>query len=117
RHGMALACAVFRPASDLPNHSAGDRLAVAFRSVGRASDALGRTGRAEFALFAPATNGTAARLVRRMTDTVERAFGNLREGYQRVGVRSGFSTALAAHRISPAMLLARARLALTTGDP
>lgn len=112
RHGMALACAVFRPAEQLPNHSAGDRLAVAFRSVGRASDALGRTGRAEFALFAPATNGTATRLVRRMTDTVERAFGSLREGNQPIGVRSGFSTALAAHRISPPMLLARARAAL-----
>jgi PleD family two-component response regulator len=115
RHGMALACAVFRPVAELPNHSAGDRLAVAFKRVGRASDALGRTGRAEFALFAPATNGTAVRLVRRMTETVERAFGNLREGYQRVGVRSGFSTALAAHRISPPMLLARARAALATG--
>jgi PleD family two-component response regulator len=112
RHGWALTCAVFRPDAPLPNHSAGDRFALAFKSVGRASDALGRTGRAEFTVFAPAKNGTAGRLVRRMTDNVERAFGSLREQQQRVGVRSGYSTALAAHRISPPMLLARARHAL-----
>jgi len=112
RHGMALACAVFRPIAQLPDHAAVDRLAVAFRSVGRASDALGRTGRTEFAVFAPATNGTAVRLVRRLTDNVERAFGVLREGQHRIGVRSGFSTAQAAHTISPPMLLARARRAL-----
>jgi len=58
RHGLALACAVFRPATQLPNHAAVDRLALAFKSAGRASDALGRTGRAEFAVFAPARNGT-----------------------------------------------------------
>jgi GGDEF domain-containing protein len=109
---MALACAVFRPIAQLPNHSTVDRLAVAFRSVGRASDALGRTGRAEFAVFAPATNGSAARLVRRVADNVERAFGNLREAQHRIGVRSGYSTAHAAHTISPPMLLARARRAL-----
>lgn len=112
RYGMSLACAVFRPAAQVPNRATGDRLALAFRSAGRASDALGRTGRAEFALFAPASNGTAVRLVRRMTETVERAFGTLRERHEPVGVRSGFSTALAAHRISPPMLLARARHAL-----
>jgi CheY-like chemotaxis protein len=111
RHGLALACIVFRPIAQLPNSSAADRLALAFKRVGRVSDALGRIGRAEFAVFAPAKNGSAARLVRRMTDNMERAFGNLREG-QRVGVRAGYSTAPAAHRISPPMLLARARAAL-----
>ena len=108
RHGMSLACVVFRPAAPVPNHAAGDRLAQAFKSVGRLSDALGRTGPSEFAVFAPAKNGTAARLVRRMTDNVERAFGTLREG-PRIGVRAGSSTAAAAHRISPPMLLATAR--------
>jgi DNA-binding response OmpR family regulator len=115
RQGMALACAVFRPATRLPNHSAGDRLAHAFRSVGRVSDALGRTGPTEFAVFATAKNGAAPRMVRRMTDNVERAFGNLREGHKKVGVRSGYSTALAAHTISPPALLARARTALEHG--
>jgi PleD family two-component response regulator len=113
RQGLALACAVFRPLAHLPNPSAGDRLALAFRSVGRISDALGRTGPAEFAVFAPATNtSAAARLVRRMTDNVERAFGNLREGHKKVGVRAGYSTAPAAHRIVPDALLAQARSAL-----
>jgi CheY-like chemotaxis protein len=112
RQGLALACAVFRPVAQLPNHAAADRLALAFKRVGRLSDALGRTGRTEFTVFAPATNGTAARLVRRVTDHVERAFGSLREGHQRVGVRFGYTTAPPAHRISPATLLTQARSAL-----
>jgi PleD family two-component response regulator len=113
RQGLALACAVFRPLAHLPNHLAGDRLALAFRSVGRVSDALGRTGPTEFAVFAPATNTwAAARLVRRMIDNVERAFGNLREGNKKVGVCAGYSTAHAAHRIVPDVLLAQARSAL-----
>ena len=113
RQGLALACAVFRPLAHLPNHLAGDRLALAFRSVGRISDALGRTGPTEFAVFAPATNASAAaRLVRRMIDNVERAFGSLREGNKKVGVRAGYSTAHAAHRIVPDVLLAQARSAL-----
>jgi CheY-like chemotaxis protein len=112
RQGLALACAVFRPVAKLPNHAAGDRLAMAFRTVGRASDALGRTGRTEFTVFAPASNTwAAARLVRRMTDSMEREFGNLREGHKRVGVRAGYSAALA-HKISPMTLLTRARAAL-----
>jgi GGDEF domain-containing protein len=81
---------------------------------GRASDALGRTGRAEFAVFAPAKNGTAARMVRRVTDNVERVFGTLREG-TRVGVRSAYCTAPAGHRISPPTLLASARRQLEAG--
>jgi len=113
RHGLSLACAVFRPVAQMPNPLATDRLARAFRRVGRVSDALGRTGHAEFAVFAPATNTwAAARLVRRMTDTVERAFGNLREDKKPVGVRAGYSTAQAAHQISPTALLAQARSAL-----
>ena len=116
RQGLALACAVFRPAAQLPNHSATDRFALAFRSVGRISDALGRTGPTEFAVFATAKNGSAPRLVRRMADNVERAFGSLREGPKKVGVRSGYSTALAALTISPAALLSRARTALELSE-
>jgi PleD family two-component response regulator len=112
RQGLALTCAVFRPDAKLPNQAAGDRLALAFKSVGRVSDALGRTGKTEFTVFAPASNTwAAARLVRRMTESVEREFGSLREGNKRVGVRAGYSAALA-HQISPATLLTRARHAL-----
>ena len=117
RHGLALACAVFRPETQLPNHHTGDRLALAFKRVGRASDALGRIGRAEFAVFGPATNTwAAARLVARLRDHVERAFGILREQHQPVGVRVGYITAPAAQKISPSTLLAHARSALETEE-
>jgi DNA-binding response OmpR family regulator len=106
RHGLALACVVFRPAEKLPSRAESDRLAQTFKSVGRASDAVGRTGRAEFAVFAPASNTWAAeRLVHRLTDRAT--------GYgSRMDVRSGYSAALAAHKISSHTLLARARSAL-----
>jgi len=53
---------------------AADRLAQAFRQAGRISDAVGRTGPAEFAVFAPATDETGAEgLVQRITDAVSRA--------------------------------------------
>ena len=110
RHGLALACAVFRPETLLPNHFTADRLALAFRRVGRRSDALGRLGSTEFAVFGAATStGAAGRLVARLTEHVEDAFGNLREGQQRIRVRFGYSTAVAAHKISPPLLLASAR--------
>jgi len=80
-------------------------MARAFRSVGRASDALGRTGPTEFAVFAPASNTwAAARLVRRLADSAERN--------SPVGVRSGYSAAVAAQKISPHVLLSRARNAM-----
>src|SRR5438093_1765090 len=80
RQGLALACAVFRPDARAPSRSATERLALALRRVGRVSDALGRTGRSEFAVFAPLTNtGAAVRLVRRLIDTAERAFDTSRE--------------------------------------
>ena len=113
RHGLTLACAAFRPAAKVISRTAGDRMAQTFRNLGRASDAIGRTGLAEFAVFAPATNTwAAARLVRRISDNVEREWGYVAEHGSRVGVLSGFSAAQAAHRISPATLLARARGAL-----
>ena len=105
RHGLAVACVVFRPAEKLPTRAAGDLMARAFRSVGRASDALGRTGPTEFAVFAPASNTwAAARLVRRLADSAERN--------SPVGVRSGYSAAVAAQKISSHVLLSRARHAM-----
>ena len=79
-------------------------MARTFRSVGRTSDAMGRTGQAEFAVFAPASNTwSAARLVRRLADSAERN--------SPVGVRSGYS-AVAGQKISPHVLLSRARHAV-----
>jgi len=105
RHGLALACMVFRPAQALPSRAATDKLAQTFKSVGRSSDAVGRTGRAEFAVFAPASTGwAAAKLVHRLTDRA--TYGN------GIEVRSGYSAAVASHKISSHTLLARARSAL-----
>jgi len=106
RHGLALACMVFRPGNELPSRTASDRLALTFKSVGRASDAVGRTGRAEFAVFAAAGNAWAAkRLVHRLTD---RATGYSNGFY----VRSGYSATAPSQKISAYTLLARARSAL-----
>ena len=97
RQGLPLACVVFRPANGSP--ADGDRLAREFKTHGRVSDAIGRTGPDEFAVFAPATDAPAAEgLVRRLTGKV----GNVRAGY----------SAATGPRVSPQELLARARTAL-----
>lgn len=106
RHGFALGCAVFRPTVPI-EHDAGDRLALAFKAASRTSDAVGRTGQTEFAVFAPSTNTwAAARLVRRLSDSVARAFSPA------VSLRAGYSATQASHKISPPALLAAARSAL-----
>ena len=107
RHGLALACMVFRPGPvQTPSRTVSDRMALMFKSVGRASDAVGRTGRAEFAVYASASNTWAAgRLVQRLTDRAIHA-GN---GFD---VRAGYSAASPAQKISSHTLLARARNAL-----
>jgi DNA-binding response OmpR family regulator len=90
RQGMSLACAVFQPVDGgVLTSSAADRLAQAFRRAGRISDAVCRTGPAEFAVFAPATDETGAEgLVQRITDAVSRSAA--------VKVRAGISAAPAA---------------------
>ena len=87
RHGMGLACAVFRPSDGEPlTDGAADRLAVAFKRAGRVSDAVGRTGPAEFTVFAPATDETGAEgLVQRISDAVARQVS--------LKVKAGTSTA------------------------
>lgn len=113
RHGLTLACAVFQAAEPLPTRDAEDRMAAALRRAGRASDAIGRTGQTEFAVFAPASNTlAAAQLMRRMTDSIERQLGFVAQHNARVGIRSGCSMSYSLHHISPPALLARARSAL-----
>lgn len=86
REGLPLACAVFQPENGVLTAGAADRLAMAFRRAGRISDAVGRTGPAEFTVFAPATDETGAEgLVQRITDAVSRS--------SRVKLRAGISTA------------------------
>jgi DNA-binding response OmpR family regulator len=74
RHGMGLACAVFRPSNGQLTGKDSDRLALAFKRAGRISDAVGRTGENEFTVFAPATDETGAEgLVQRISDAVSRS--------------------------------------------
>ncbi len=113
RHGLTLACAVFRAAEPLSTRASDDWMAAALRRAGRASDAIGRTGPTEFAVFAPANNTLgAAQLMRRMTDSIEHQLGFVAQHSSGVGVRSGYSVSYSPHRISPPALLARARSAL-----
>ena len=73
REGLPLACAVFQPVDGALSSGGADRLAIAMRRAGRISDVMCRTGPAEFAVFAPATDQTGAEgLVQRITDTVSR---------------------------------------------
>src|SRR5438093_220206 len=115
RQGLPLACVVFQPDNGDLTAGAADRLAQALRRAGRISDAVGRTGPAEFTVFAPATDETGAEgLVQRITDAVARS--------ESVKLRAGTSTAPGAPRrpsrasspapASPTELLARARNAL-----
>lgn len=107
RQGLALACAVFRLDEAGMNGDDGDRLAVAFKQAGRISDAIGRTGPTEFAVFAPATDApAAARLVKRLGDTVARATRLAQP------LKAAYSTTSVTPRVEPRELLARARTAL-----
>jgi len=113
RHGLTLACAVFRAAEPQPTRTTDDWMATALRRAGRASDAIGRTGQTEFGIFAPASNTlSASRLMRRMTDSIEHQFGVVGRHGASVGVRSGYSVSHSQYRISPTALLAQARSAL-----
>ncbi len=122
RQGLPLACVVFQPDDGALSAGAADRLAQAFRRAGRISDAVGRTGPAEFAVFAPATDETGAEgLVQRMTDAVSRfAAVKLRAGISASpattkrpsGARSSSPNLHEPPPTSPTELLDRARHAL-----
>jgi CheY-like chemotaxis protein len=119
RQGMPLACAVFRPVDGVLTAGAADRLAQAFQRAGRISDAVGRTGPAEFTVFAPATDETGVEgLVQRITDTVARSAAvRLRAGTSTApasakrpsGARQSNSNSQPPPQASPAELLDRAR--------
>ncbi|MEX2156201.1 MAG: response regulator [Gemmatimonadales bacterium] len=109
RQGMALACAVFTPSNGATT-AASDRLAMTFKSVGRMSDVIGRTGPAEFTVFAPATDATAAeRLVNRIAESVARAL----QVKLRAGVSAATPSAPRQKPVSTNDLMERAREALT----
>ncbi|MFN2571689.1 MAG: response regulator [Gemmatimonadales bacterium] len=106
RQELPLVCAVFQPADGVLTAGAADRLAIAMRRVGRISDAVGRTGPAEFTVFAPATDDTGAEgLVQRITDAVSRSAA--------VRLRAGFSTVSGGTPPpAPSAMLDRAREAM-----
>src|SRR5881396_1493138 len=116
RQGMPLACAVFQPVDGVLTAGGADRLAQAFHRAGRISDAVGRTGPAEFTVFAPATDETGLEgLVQRIGDAVARSAAvKLRVGTSATPApRRSSATSLQATRpTSTTDLLARARDAL-----
>ncbi len=102
RQHLPLSCIVFRD-----GNGQGDGVAAAFKHEGRISDAIGRTGPREFAVFAPATDAAgAARLIKRLGGTVAARAGLARP------LKSGFSSSNGAPQIDPHELLARARRAV-----
>jgi DNA-binding response OmpR family regulator len=117
REGLPLACVVFHPDTQM-TVGAADRLAMHVRRAGRISDAVGRTGPAEFTVFAPATDETGVEgLVQRITDTVARtASVKLRAGSctqpASGGPRRSRPSSQVPQQASPAELLNRARQAL-----
>lgn len=109
RQGVPLACAVFRPSDAEPTQGTGDRLAIAIKRAGRMSDAIGRTGAAEFTVFAPGTDASAAEgLVHRITESVARSVALT----VRAGVSAAVPNAPRQAPPSPADLMDRARQAL-----
>jgi len=101
RQGLPLSCVVFRATT------AEDRVAQAFKQEGRMSDAIGRTGFQEFAVFAMGTDRDgAARLAARLGQAVAK-----RAGLQQQLV-SGISSSTGAAKLDPQDLLARARHAV-----
>src|SRR6266478_5753237 len=93
RQHLPLSCVVFR---DGTGEGEGDDVAAAFKHEGRISDAIGRTGPSEFAVFAPATDAAgAARLIKRLGGTVAARAGLARP------LKSGFSSSNGAPQIDP----------------
>jgi diguanylate cyclase (GGDEF)-like protein len=95
-----LACVVFspepegEPQQEPPDEEAqriAEQIGQLFRRAGRASDAIGRLGHAEFAVIAPATTGDGAlRLIQRLGATIEASPIPVRGGERSLRVRAGY---------------------------
>ena len=100
RQGGGFACVALAPDADPSSRDAGetDRLAEhvggLLRRAGRASDAIGRLGRTEFAIVAPATEEDgAARLVQRLQDLADAQPLTTAGGTPRpIRLRAGYAT-------------------------
>jgi len=113
RRREPMACVVFTVEKDGDGGSpdeAVSRLADVLRRQGRASDAIGRVGDAEFAIVAPATH---AEGVRRLLDRLEQAIAPVPESSV-MRLRAGcFSVSnMAAAKVAPLEMLLRATAAL-----
>jgi diguanylate cyclase (GGDEF)-like protein len=103
RRHHALACIVFSP--DPESHPAegsdqiseehatkvAERVGEIIRQRGRASDAIGRLGRSEFAVIAPATEAEGAvRLMQRLGQSIEAESVNLGDLEKKLRIRAGY---------------------------
>jgi diguanylate cyclase (GGDEF)-like protein len=118
-----VACVVFAPdieetEEEAPEEEArrmSDQVALLFRQAGRASDAIGRLGTAEYGVIAPATGPEAAvRLARRLGGAVESSPIPIRGGERTLRLRAGYCAVpdFAESSVDAVELLLRATTAL-----
>jgi PleD family two-component response regulator len=116
-----VACVVFAPdtdeesADEEESRRMSDQLALLFRQAGRASDAIGRLGQAEYGVIAPATGPEAAlRMVRRLGGAIEAAPIPVRGGERTLKLRAGYCAVpdFAESSVDAVELLLRATTAL-----
>src|SRR5687768_10467938 len=118
-----VACVVFAPDIDeveeeAPGdeaHRMSDQVALLFRQAGRASDAIGRLGLAEYGVIAPATGPEAAvRMVRRLGGAIESSPIPVRGGEKTLKLRAGYCAVpdFAESSVDAVELLLRATTAL-----
>jgi diguanylate cyclase (GGDEF)-like protein len=118
-----VACVVFAPdiessEEETPEEEArrlSDQVALLFRQAGRASDAIGRLGMAEYGVIAPATGPEAAvRLARRLGGAVESSPIPMRGGERTLRLRAGYCAVpdFAESSVDAVELLLRATTAL-----
>jgi diguanylate cyclase (GGDEF)-like protein len=119
---QALACVVFAPeagaepeTSDTLALKIAEQVGKILRESGRASDAIGRLGPAEFAVIAPATEAQGAvRMVERLGDVLERMPISNETGNHTLRVRAGYCAVpdFAASPVDAVEMLLRATSAL-----
>jgi diguanylate cyclase (GGDEF)-like protein len=118
-----VACVVFAPDMEQGDDEApedearrmSDQVALLFRQAGRASDAIGRLGMAEYGVIAPATGPEAAvRLARRLGGAIESAPIPARGGERNLRLRAGYCAVpdFAESSVDAVELLLRATTAL-----
>ena len=118
-----VACVVFAPDLEEPEEATpedearrmSDQVALLFRQAGRASDAIGRLGMAEYGVIAPATGPEAAvRLARRLGGAIESSPIPVRGGERNLRLRAGYCAVpdFAESSVDAVELLLRATTAL-----